>query len=366
MKLFSNRGISVLLIIVMMAALVSGCTKSADTGQGIAAEPQKVYRWRMVTHQMPGTARYDNTILPFVKSVEEASGGRLIIEPYGGGVLFPTTETFDAVQNGIVEVAAIWTGFWGGIDPFFALAASVPADPINGFGEWYYRSEQLEPLISEVYEKYGVKSLGSFDFGPSEIFMSNKAVRSLEDFSGMSIRSAGIGGEFYTRLGASTVSLSAPEIYQALQLNTVDGAEYNDWIVNAEIGLNEVTKYVISPALHSGSTDDKWLIVNPDAWNELPEDLQAIVLQARDVARYSSAHNYAAMSVEAKQSYVNAGTEIIYLPESEVAKAADVATEILLDWKGKNEYTAKFIDQYAKILSDLGYDNHAAKLGYTK
>src|SRR5690606_37395135 len=111
---------------------------------------------------------------------------------------------------------------------------------------------------------------------------STVPIRSLADFSGKNIRAAGFATTFYEKLNASSISVAAPEIYTALQLGTVDAAEYNDYLVNQEMGLHEVTKYVIEPALHVGPVNDKDLIINPKAWAELPEDLQQIVIAARD------------------------------------------------------------------------------------
>lgn len=104
--------------------------------------------------------------------VEKASNGRLIIEPFGGGNLMPIPDTFDSVANGVVEMAAIYSGFWSGKDPVFALAGGFPSDPIQSFSEHYYRAEKLEPMLNKIYEKHSIVSLGAFDYGPSEILMS--------------------------------------------------------------------------------------------------------------------------------------------------------------------------------------------------
>jgi TRAP-type mannitol/chloroaromatic compound transport system substrate-binding protein len=357
----ATKKIAGLLLVAMMIGLIAGCSQAPDT-TGAKAADTKIYKWRLVTHQLPGTARYDTTILPFVEAVKAASGGRLIIEPYGAGVLFPVSETLDNVKNGVVEIAAIWSGYWAGKNPVFALAASIPADPINSFSEHYYKMDKLTPLISRVYEANGVKSLGGFDFGPSEILMSNKPLSKLSDFKGITIRTAGIGGEFYAAIGASTVSLAAPEIYQGLQLGTVDAAEFNDWVVNSEMGLNEVTKYVIEPVLHTGPTDDKTLIVNPKAWSELPDDLKAIVLSARDGAMATSARAYAAKSIASKNKYIAAGTKILTLPAADVATARSVASELLKTYAKKNNDCAEFIKTYAEALRDLGYEKEAQAL----
>ena len=329
-----------------------------------AVAQQQVFKWRAVTHQLVGTARYKGTVVPFAEMVKKASNGRLIIETYGAGVLFPVSESFDAVRDGVVQMAMVWGGYWAGKDPVFALSGSRPGDPLMEFSENFYLSEKTYPLVAKVYEKYGVKSLGGFDFGPAEILCSVKPIRSLADFKGKKIRSAGIGATFYSALGAAAVSLSAPEIYQALQLGTVDAAEYNDWLVNKEMGLHEVTKFIIEPVLHIGTCDDKDLLVNPKAWAELPDDLKAIVMMARDYARYLSANAYGVESKKAKQDWLKRGVQIINLPEKDVKEIRGIAAKVLLDFAKKSPETAEYVATYAKVLNDLGYAEEAKAIGF--
>ena len=329
-----------------------------------ASAQQKVIKWRAVTHQLVGTSRYKGSFVPFCEMVKKASNGRLIIEPYGAGVLFPVPESFDAVRDGVVQMAMVWSGYWAGKDPAFALAGSRPGDPIIDFSENFYRAEQLAPILGKVYEKFGVKSLGAFDFATTEILCTNKPIRALADFKGKKIRSGGIGATFYTMLGAGAVSLSAPEIYQALQLGTVDGAEYNDWLVNKEMGLHEVTKFVIEPCLHTGATDDKELLVNPKAWAELPDDLKSIVLAARDQARYLSGIAYEVEGKKVKLEWLKRKVQIINLPDNDVKEMRSIAAKLLVDFGKKNPEAGQYVAGYAKVLNDLGYVEEAKALGH--
>ena len=329
-----------------------------------ASAKDKVYKWRAVTHQLVGTSRYEGTVVPFCDMVKKASGGRLIIEPYGAGVLFPVTESLDAVRDGVVQMAMVWSGYWGGKDPVFALAGSRPGDPIVTFEENFYRAEKCAPILEKVYEKYGVKSLGAFDLASVEILCSTKPIRTLADFKGKNIRTGGLGASFYPMLGAAAVSLSGPEIYQALQLGTVDAAEYNDWLVNKEMGFNEVTKFVIQPCLHTGATDDKELIVNPKAWQELPDDLKQIVIASRDMARYLSAVAYGVENQKAKLAWIDGGVQIIQLPDAEVKEARLKAAQLIVEFSKKSPETQEYVQAYAEVLNDLGYLEEAKALGY--
>lgn len=361
----SKKMIFLLTMLLSFSIVITGCSGGNQANTGGDATEVKAIKWRMVTHQMPGTSRYEDTILPFVEAVEKASGGRLIIEPFGAGVLFPVSETLESLKSGVVEMSASWDGMWAGKDPVFALAGSIPADPIRTFSEHFYRVEKLEPILAKAYENYGVTYLGALDFGPLEILMSKKPIRTLDEFKGLNIRTAGIGGDFYRKLGASVVSIASNEIYTSLQLGTVDAAEYNDWIVNMEMGFHEITDYVIEPVLHTGALTDKSVTVNTDAWNKLPDDLKAIVISCLDVAKVKSATAYEVGSLQSKEDFIAGGAEIIELSDADVAKAREAASEVILEYSAKNDLTKEFVDTYVQVLVDLGYIDEAKNLGYT-
>ena len=362
-RLFTLIG-SICLVLVLLALLLPACAKE-EAPAAVAPTPVETFEWRLTTHQMVGTPRYEGTITPFCENVEEASDGRLIIKPFGAGELFPVFDAFDNTRDGVVEMSAVWAGYWGGKDPVFALAGTRPGDPITSFSESFYLSEQLAPLLAKVYAKYGVKSLGGFDIASVEILCSTVPIRTLADFEGLNIRTGGIGASFYPLLGASAVSLSMPEIYPALQLGTIDAAEYNDYLVNYTLGFHEVTKYIIDPCLHMGTCDDKVLCANPDAWDGLPGDLQALVLVARDQARYKSAIAYDVGNEQAKLKWLDAGVEVINLPEADVKYAREeLAVELLLEYAAKSPESAEFIAIYARVLNDLGYSDLSKSLGY--
>lgn len=360
-KKLVRKFISIILALSLLTLGLTGCGSSpAPAGDG-AIDTSKVYNWKIVTHQMVGTSRYA-TVVKFCELVKKDSGGRLNIEPYGAGVLFPVTDTLNNVKNGVVQLSACWDGYWAGIDPVFALAGNIPSDPIKTFSEHFYRSEKLEGVMKEAYKNYGITYIGAFDYGPPEILMSNKKIEKIDDFKGLNIRTAGISAAFYKNLGASPVSLGSTEVYTALQLGTVDAAEYNDWLVNEEMGLQEVTKYVIEPAMHQSSINDKSLIANSKAWAELPEDLKAIVNTAMLAVRYESAVAIDVGSKLSKDRWIKAGVQIINLPDSEVEKGRVIGVNLLKEYAAKNTYCKKYIDIYVQVLKDLGYGDFAAKL----
>src|SRR5690606_32415713 len=96
------------------------------TGMYSGSAVSQEVNWRAVSHQLPGTARFAGTVKPFAECVSTASSGRMNIQVFGGGVLHPVTESLDAVRNGVVQMGMIWSGYWAGKNPVFALAGSRP------------------------------------------------------------------------------------------------------------------------------------------------------------------------------------------------------------------------------------------------
>ena len=341
------------------AGLTLMLTTGCSTGLlNQAAEDGEELQWRIVTHQTPGTSRYDSTIPLFVDTVAEETDGKFVIEPFGGGTLFPITETYDNVSTGTVQGAAIFSGYWTNKDPVFNLA-SIPGDPLQTAEEHFIRSAALEPVFSEVYESSGIEYLGAFDYGPSEIFMTNTKIESLEDFAGLNLRATGVAGLYFDRLGANSISIAAPELYTAMQLGTVDGAEFNDYLVNSEMGLHEVTQYLIEPVLHTGPTSDKDLIFNEEAWQSLPDEYKEAIRTAQDATRAVGAGDYANANEEAAQLWDEAGVETLHLPDDDVEEARRIAYEWLGEFAHKNDLTLDYVTRYVEVLRELGYDEEA-------
>ncbi len=323
----------------------------------------KPIKWRVVTHQPTGTVRYE-LVADFCKSVTEATNGRLVLEPFGSGVLFPVGETFDAVKNGTVQMASISSGFFGGKNTAFTYHAGRPGLLLVDFSESVYLYKETESFAKKLYAKYGITYLGASQFAPPEQLLSVVPIKTLADLKGKRVRSHGTSAAFYAALGASAVTTSPSEVYTALQTKQVDMAEYNDWAVNKQLNLHEVAKYVM-PGLHYDSIEEQSLLVNPRAWNSLPDDIKKIVDLAREEMLYMSAIKNGVGTILAKKEWEKDKSIVIgEFSKEDVAKARKIANELMLKDAAKNPDLAEYVKLYAKVLNDLGYVTEAKTLGY--
>jgi TRAP-type mannitol/chloroaromatic compound transport system substrate-binding protein len=76
--------------------------------------------------------------------------------------------------------------------------------------------------------------------------------------------------------------------------------------------------------------------VNEDAWNELPQNLQNVVVQAaRATTAYMSSY-YEYGNIEATKKFQNAGVEITHLSKESMTRLNTVIEEVLAEEAQKN------------------------------
>jgi len=329
----------------------------------VASSASAAHRWRAVTHAMPGTMS-QQIVEDFAETVRVLSQGELVIETFAAGVLFPVFDSFDHLSNGVVQMSMVFTPFWAGRHPGFLLA-SRPGCPLFTYAEGAYLEERLHPLFASLYAQFGITHLGHLTVNPMyEQLLSTVPIRSIEDLQGLRVRAGGFGALFYDALGATSVALSSPEIYTALQTGTIEAVEFLYWDENMQMNLHEVVSYVVDPAFHVSASVAFPLTVNTAAWEALPEHLQNIVLVARDRARHHAAMAYVG-EIKAREVWraLPHITIVRWSPEDE-ARAMAVGQQLVRETAERTEEGRQFLDIYRTVLWELGYREEAINLGF--
>jgi len=273
---------AIFLAAVIAIPFAAGCAAPTPApAPAPAPTPEKVYKLTYQSYYVPNRL-YDWTEGEFLRLSEKLSGGRIQWEEHVVGEVVGASELIDAVRDGVLDVACSPGAYYTGRIPatMFSWSMGMHFENLSEMMQFHYQLQPRcwEDIYRDALADFGVHLLLSgFAFSFGEI-MSTVPIDSLDDFNGLKLRSFGACGGVAKQLGASIISTSASEIYTALSLGTIDATM---WSCNSslyELNLMEIAKHYTEPPWVFHSEQD--FLVNPDVWNELPADLQEILVSA--------------------------------------------------------------------------------------
>lgn len=328
--------------------LLGSCGGSQEPAAASGASaPQKVYKWRMVTtwpKNLPGMGIAPETM---AKKIKTMSNGRLEIKVYGAGEIVPPLEVFEAVSQGTVQMGHGASYYWKGKVPiaqfFTAMPFGLTAQEMNG---WLFHGGGME-LWRELYAKYNLVPFAGGNTGVQMAGWFNREINSLEDIKGMKMRIPGLGGEVFNRAGGTSVNLPGGEIFTSMQTGVIDATEWVGPYNDLAFGLHQVAKYYYYPGWQEPGPNLE-MIVNKEAWEELPDDLKAIVENASLAVNADLLAEYTARNNAALRELVDVhGVELRQLPAdvlSEIRNISYAMTEEIVD--PNDELAKRIYDSY--------------------
>ena len=269
--------------LLIFSLLLTGCGASdggnADGQPASEASERQVFRWKLVTtwpKNLPGLGLAPER---FADALRTMSSGRLDIRVYGADELVGAFEVFDAVSQGTAQMGHGASYYWRGKLPVAAMFSTVPfgmtAQEMNG---WLHYGGGLE-LWEQLYAPFSLKPLAAGNTGVQMAGWFNREINSLEDLQGLKMRIPGLGGEVWERAGGTAVTLPGGEVFTSLQTGVIDATEWVGPYNDRAFGLHTVADYYYYPGWHEpGATTE--LIINLEAWDTLPADLQVMVRAA--------------------------------------------------------------------------------------
>jgi TRAP-type mannitol/chloroaromatic compound transport system substrate-binding protein len=317
--------------------------------QSIAKE---VIEWRMQVLWDPATLPYE-VEKSFVERVSELTGGRLQIKIFAPGSLVPTNQMLDSLQAGMFEMMKQYEGYYFGKLPEAAFTSATPCGFTDAWQleTWFWKRGGID-LVRDSYKKLGVHYLAPTIYGQEPIH-SKFPIHSIDDMKGKTARFVGLALPVIKKLGAAATPMATAEVYDALAKGVIDFADRGGLAANYDVGLYEVAKYIILPGFHQPVTATCYA-VNMAAWNKLPNDIQAILECAAREASADLFQLHLVRGMEALEKFKEKGCEVIYLPDSEVKKARQVAMEVWEEYGNKSEKARQVLDSQKEWMGVLG------------
>jgi TRAP-type mannitol/chloroaromatic compound transport system substrate-binding protein len=318
-------------------------------GPGSASAQQR-FVWK-VQSAWPASNLLHISAVELAKSIEEMSGGRLKWDMMAAGTVVGSFEVLDAVNRNLIDASHAWPGYWAGKNTAAGLFAPGPGGPFGMDREeylsWLYAGGGLE-LYNEMLQKELKMNVIVPAFTTSLPYWEplgwfKRPFNNLDDLRKMKFRTSGLGMEMMKAMGVSVVTLAGGEVIPALERGAVDGAE---WAVPSHdilMGFQNVSKHYYMPDLRQPASYQE-VLINKKRWEELPQDLQAIVKAASnaEIIRMT-AYSVDLDSRAAEELEKKHGVKITRTPD-DVLKAQVAAIDKVYEVEAqKNPFFAKVL-----------------------
>ena len=189
------------------------------------------------------------------------------------------SSVLDAVGNGVADIGHTAAFYWQGKMPAAAFFTTVPFGLTPSEHVAWIDAGGGQALWDELYASFGVKPFMGGNTGVCMGGWFRRELKSLADLRGLKLRSLGLGGEVYRRLGATPQTTPPSEILTSLQSGVIDGAEFVGPGTDIALGLYRVAPFYYYPGFNKPNGTGE-CIVALKVWNALADDLKAIVAHA--------------------------------------------------------------------------------------
>ncbi len=181
------------------------------------------------------TIKYANVMAPshdtskgvekFAELVAKKSQGRIKVQHFPGGQLGSDKETYEAAQQGLLQIAG---GSYANLVTITRAFESLHLPFIFEDRAQAHKaldSVKVKEAINKELDKVGMRWLMTFEFGFRDINTTNRKVAEPKDLAGLKLRVSRSPTEVagVNAFGGTAVTVDWPEVYNALRFKVVDG-----------------------------------------------------------------------------------------------------------------------------------------------
>lgn len=336
-----------------LALTTTAVALAASTVFAPAASAQETIKWRVQSHWPASSSSFKDSLERLRDTLEERTNGRLQLQLYEDGALFKARETFNAVSRGIIQMGTISPSYAQDKIPLAGVASGLPFAFRNVWEAVYFHKHLgFEKMLQDQAAKHGVY-YSTDKIYPTEL-VSRKPINTWEDFTKLKIRSSGAMQTFLTDAGAAASYLPGSELYTALSTGVVDAAHWGAAQGADSMGLYDLTKYHVQPALNIAGTDA--FIVSQKAMDKLPKDIRDILVQTLEEQFWSRTNEYLYQErIALARAIKDRGVQINDIPEDVLKRLTEAAQKSWDVEAKRNPSAAEAVKLVRDFLTDLGY-----------
>ncbi len=303
-----------ILPLVTLAACSGPGNGDSSSGSGAAASDcgdvslRLSHQWPAATGDADGDFRSE-LAQKFADQIEEDTSGQVKVKIYPSSSLVESTEQYDAMMGGSIDMTVFPLDYASGRVPDFSVTL-MPALVRNHEQAQAWETAEIGTRLDEVLEDNGAKIL-TWVWNAGAVGSKKDPVVAPGDISsGMKMRAAGSYVEkMLADAGAGITSLPSNEIYSAMQTGVLDAAVTSTGSFasyNLQEQLSSFTSptentfwFMFEPMLISTKSFEKLCAEQQDAVTKAGEDLQEFAYTAsqEDDARVAKIFSDAGVDV---------------------------------------------------------------------
>lgn len=295
-------------------------------------------RWKMPIAFSSGLPGLGSPAPWVAENLTTASDGSIQVRVYEPGKLVPPFDILQAVSDGKVETGYTWIGYDQGKVPAVPLFAAVPFGLKPwAFTGWYYFGGGHD-MLQEVYANKGFNVHAQLCgiIGPETAGWYANQIETLDDYQGMKIRFAGLGGKVLEKLGASVTMMPGGELFQALEKGTIDATEFSMPAIDQILGFNQVVKNNLFPGWHQPFTA-QYLLINADEWAKATAAQKALVEASCTAAVTRGLAEGEWKNPPVLAGFVEGGVNASQIPDEILLELKAVTEEVLAEEAANDE-----------------------------
>ena len=306
-------------------------------------------RWRMVTswpRRLPGPGMSAERV---AERIAVLSGGRLQVTVHAAGELVPAFEVLDAIASGVAEMAHTASFYWQGKEPAAVFFTTVPFGLTPAEHVAWIDVGGGQALWDELYAPFGAKPFMAGNTGVCMGGWFRRELHGVEDLKGLKIRSLGLGGEVYRRLGAVAQTTAPGEMLTSMQSGLIDGAEFVGPGSDIALGLYRIATFYYAPGFNKPNGTGE-CILSLKAWEALDSELKAIVRHACAVEAGFALAEMERLNFEALAALTGQhGVQLRSFPESLIRAARQQAGAVVGELAAKSAAARRIHDSYVSF-----------------
>lgn len=343
---------------------IASCGQSTtDSGPAVQTDETKAVEWRMASSYTPSLDTVYGGSEVFVERVKELTNDKFQITLSAAGEIVPGLEVLDAVQQGTVQAGHTNSYYYRGKNEALAFDTAVPF----GFNyrqqnAWLYQAGGLE-LIHELLADFNIISFPGGNSGTQMGGWWNKEINTPADLQGLNMRIPGLGGLVMERLGVNVQNLAGGEIFQALQLGTIDAAEYVGPYDDEKLGLQKAASIYYYPGWWEPGSQYSFYF-NLGAWNDLSPAYQQALKTAASETHVNIMARYDALNPDALVSLLDQGVELKRFSDEIMTAAQTTSFELYEELAAADASYRKVYEAWSEFREKSNRWFSAAELGF--